>query len=265
MLRSAARGNARQSHAFSVHHRISAPQARALLDLSLLIDLRAVCLVCTCNANRVFPNLCTGPVLDLSFLIDHVMMEIKPLHWQEVIDSDIPLKVPPALDFCRLPSKSDITRPDVYTVVHILNCMRKCWQGAPPAEGHHSQVLEAQCLCIQMLAIRGMKPRDRSGTLASAAASNTHLHFLCNAKMSHATSNERWSAGEARRVHHHRTPVARQALFMYPNSKTPHVPGPRLGTVFFSRRWWPAAWTHCSRWFYTICRRQGGPCHRSVL
>jgi hypothetical protein len=34
-----------------------------------------------------------GPVLDLSFLIDHVMMDIKPLHWGEVIRSDVPLKV----------------------------------------------------------------------------------------------------------------------------------------------------------------------------
>lgn len=42
-------------------------------------------------------NLCrlsgTGPVLDLSFLIDHVMMDIKPLHWHKVIGSDVPLKV----------------------------------------------------------------------------------------------------------------------------------------------------------------------------
>jgi len=50
-----------------------------------------------------------------------------------------------------------------------------------------------------MFAIRGMKPRDRSGTLA---ASHTHLHFLRKAKTSHATSNERWSTVEARRVHH---------------------------------------------------------------
>jgi hypothetical protein len=34
-----------------------------------------------------------GPVLDLSFLIDHVMMDIKPLHWGDVIASDVPLKV----------------------------------------------------------------------------------------------------------------------------------------------------------------------------
>ena len=34
-----------------------------------------------------------GPVLDLSFLIDHVMMDIKPLHWGDVISSDVPLKV----------------------------------------------------------------------------------------------------------------------------------------------------------------------------
>jgi hypothetical protein len=32
-------------------------------------------------------------VLDLSFLIDHVMMDIKPLHWGDVIASDVPLKV----------------------------------------------------------------------------------------------------------------------------------------------------------------------------
>jgi hypothetical protein len=32
-------------------------------------------------------------VLDLSFLIDHVMMDIKPLHWADVIASDVPLKV----------------------------------------------------------------------------------------------------------------------------------------------------------------------------
>lgn len=39
-----------------------------------------------------------GPVLDLSFLIDHVMMDIKPLHWHKVIGSDIPLKVCSLLD-----------------------------------------------------------------------------------------------------------------------------------------------------------------------
>ena len=37
--------------------------------------------------------LTAGPVLDLSFLIDHVMMDIKPLHWGDVICSDVPLKV----------------------------------------------------------------------------------------------------------------------------------------------------------------------------
>ena len=33
------------------------------------------------------------PVLDLSFLIDYVMEEVKPLHWEEVLASPIPLKI----------------------------------------------------------------------------------------------------------------------------------------------------------------------------
>ncbi len=105
---------------------------------------------------------------------------------------------------------------------------------------------------VQRLSIRGTKPRDRSGTLASAAASNTHLHFLCNAKTSHATSNERWSAVEARRVHHLAEIFNNKNNF--PRDRlcsniqiftTPHFLGPRLGNVLFSRRRRPAACTHC--------------------
>ena len=33
------------------------------------------------------------PVLDLSFLIDYVMEEVKPLRWDEVLASPIPLKI----------------------------------------------------------------------------------------------------------------------------------------------------------------------------
>ena len=36
---------------------------------------------------------CTGPALDLSYLLDYVMTEVKPLDWQAIIDSPIPLKV----------------------------------------------------------------------------------------------------------------------------------------------------------------------------
>ena len=36
---------------------------------------------------------CPGPALDLSYLLDYVMMEVKPLNWQAIIDSPIPLKV----------------------------------------------------------------------------------------------------------------------------------------------------------------------------
>lgn len=35
-----------------------------------------------------------GPVLNLSFLMDHVMEKVKPLFWDAVLDSPIPLKVP---------------------------------------------------------------------------------------------------------------------------------------------------------------------------
>lgn len=35
-----------------------------------------------------------GPVLNLSFLMDEVMEEVKPLYWDAVLDSPIPLKVP---------------------------------------------------------------------------------------------------------------------------------------------------------------------------
>jgi len=101
-----------------VHHRISAPQARALPDLSILFDLRTIPSCVHVQCQPCVSTLRTGPVLDLSFLIDHVMMEIKPLHWQEVINSDIPLKVPAALDFCRLPSTSDITRPCIHSCAH---------------------------------------------------------------------------------------------------------------------------------------------------
>ncbi len=34
-----------------------------------------------------------GPVLNLSFLMDHVMERVKPLFWDAVLDSPIPLKV----------------------------------------------------------------------------------------------------------------------------------------------------------------------------
>ena len=34
-----------------------------------------------------------GPVLNLSFLMDHVMEKVKPLFWDAVLDSPIPLKV----------------------------------------------------------------------------------------------------------------------------------------------------------------------------
>jgi hypothetical protein len=36
-----------------------------------------------------------GPVLNLDFLIDYVMTEVRPLRWQAVIESPIPLKVSP--------------------------------------------------------------------------------------------------------------------------------------------------------------------------
>ena len=34
-----------------------------------------------------------GPVLNLSFLMDEVMEDVKPLFWDAVLDSPIPLKV----------------------------------------------------------------------------------------------------------------------------------------------------------------------------
>ena len=47
----------------------------------------------TCTISTPWSIAAAGPVLDLSFLIDHVMMDIKPLHWGDVISSDVPLKV----------------------------------------------------------------------------------------------------------------------------------------------------------------------------
>mmetsp|Transcript_2190 Transcript_2190/g.6529 ORF Transcript_2190/g.6529 Transcript_2190/m.6529 type:complete len:751 (-) Transcript_2190:502-2754(-) len=40
-----------------------------------------------------FVGLGDGPVMDLGFLIDHVMNTIKPLRWRDVITSNVPLKV----------------------------------------------------------------------------------------------------------------------------------------------------------------------------
>ena len=34
-----------------------------------------------------------GPALDLAYLLDYVMEEVKPLQWQAVVDSAVPLKV----------------------------------------------------------------------------------------------------------------------------------------------------------------------------
>lgn len=34
-----------------------------------------------------------GPALDLEFLLNYVMNEVKPLDWQRVVDSPVPLKV----------------------------------------------------------------------------------------------------------------------------------------------------------------------------
>ena len=39
------------------------------------------------------PEKFAGPVLNLSFLMDHVMEKVKPLFWDAVLDSPIPLKV----------------------------------------------------------------------------------------------------------------------------------------------------------------------------
>ena len=45
----------------------------------------------------------TGPVMDLGFLIDHVMTSIRPLRWRDVISSNVPLKVRPRRDPRRTP------------------------------------------------------------------------------------------------------------------------------------------------------------------
>lgn len=45
------------------------------------------------HSDRLTCSILAGPALDLSFLLDYVMNEIKPLDWQAVVDSPIPLKV----------------------------------------------------------------------------------------------------------------------------------------------------------------------------
>ncbi len=35
-------------------------------------------------------------MMDLGFLIDHIMASIKPLRWDDVIRSNVPLKVSPS-------------------------------------------------------------------------------------------------------------------------------------------------------------------------
>ena len=37
-----------------------------------------------------------GPALDLDFLLDYVMHEVKPLDWEAVLNCGVPLKVPAA-------------------------------------------------------------------------------------------------------------------------------------------------------------------------
>ena len=46
----------------------------------------------SCQASHSHKML-AGPVLNLSFLMDHVMEKVKPLLWDAVLDSPIPLKV----------------------------------------------------------------------------------------------------------------------------------------------------------------------------
>lgn len=58
--------------------------------------------------------LSADPVLNLSFLIDYVMEEVKPLNWDAVLASPIPLKVPilPSGSSSRLRSwNTENTRP----------------------------------------------------------------------------------------------------------------------------------------------------------
>ncbi len=50
-------------------------------------------LILTLNPYRLSKPCRAEPVLDLSFLIDYVMEEVKPLHWEEVLASPIPLKI----------------------------------------------------------------------------------------------------------------------------------------------------------------------------
>ena len=45
------------------------------------------------NIDVIHVSLCVDPVLNLSFLIDYVMEEVKPLEWEAVLASPIPLKV----------------------------------------------------------------------------------------------------------------------------------------------------------------------------
>ena len=77
-----------------------------------------------------------GPVLNLSFLMDHVMEKVKPLFWDAVLDSPIPLKV---LAFPRLNLWS-------WQLVQ-LHCMhgmpQSCVYGMPL---HHMYGMPLYCL-----------------------------------------------------------------------------------------------------------------------
>ena len=53
-------------------------------------ELSSAWLVCVLNPMLISD---AEPVLDLSFLIDYVMEEVKPLRWEEVLASPIPLKI----------------------------------------------------------------------------------------------------------------------------------------------------------------------------
>ena len=73
------------------------------------------CCTHTMVRRRVRPlshKMLAGPVLNLSFLMDHVMEKVKPLLWDAVLDSPIPLKV--------LPFRSPITW---YRQLLPLHCM----------------------------------------------------------------------------------------------------------------------------------------------
>lgn len=59
-------------------------------------------------------SLYAGPVLNLSFLVDDVMENAKPLYWDAVIEAPIPLKV------CKPPSCSGLTLPQSCLISHQL-------------------------------------------------------------------------------------------------------------------------------------------------